>query len=201
MDIDEMDAYLEHYGVRGMKWGVKRAQSYSPGPAGRVLQRTAKKIGASDTPGVSKRTDREAKKDAQETARAQMYYGQGAGTRRKLINKSVEAKKTRDPKYAKAFDNHMSKQDMSTHASKARKERSSTDRKIKNKQRAGAVARKFTGEMGTQAAFTAAALAGAAYMSSPKARSFVKQSYKSAEAVVKQKRGAAALNKLFKNMA
>lgn len=195
-----MDSYLEHYGVPGMKWGVRRARNYSPGAPGRALNKVARKASQSSTPGVSRKTDREARKDAEEVARAKMYYGQGAGTRRKLINKSVEAKKSRDPKYAKAFDKHMSEQDFSTHASKARKERSSTDRKIRNKQRAGAVARRLTGERGTQAALVGMAVAGAAFMRSPKAQAFVKNSYKSAEAVYRQKRGAAALNKLFKSM-
>lgn len=173
-----MDSYLEHYGVKGMRWGVRKDA----------------------TPGVSRKTDKAAKKDAQEFARAKMYYGDGAGTRRKLINKSVEAKRSKDPQYAKAFDNHLSKQDYSIHATKAQKERTSTDRKTRNKQRVGAVARRVTGERGTQAALVGLALGGAAFMRSPKAQAFVKKSYKSAEAVYKQKRGAAALNKIFKNM-
>ncbi len=62
MIIDE-DIYLEHYGVRGMRWGVSNDRRG----------------------GVSRKTDKVARKDAQEFARAKMYYGTGAGTRRKLI--------------------------------------------------------------------------------------------------------------------
>jgi len=100
---------LAHYGVKGMRWGVRK----------------------DNAPGVSSRTNREARKDAQEFARAKMFYGEGAGTRRKLINKSVESKAKRDPAYKKAFDHHLEKQDMSTHASKARSERRRKDTKAK----------------------------------------------------------------------
>lgn len=145
---DDVEDFLAHYGVKGMKWGVRKDR-----PAG-----------------VSARTNREARKDAQEFARAKMFYGQGAGNRRKLIKATVEAKKKRDPSYAKAFDHHVERQDFSTHATKARKERKRTDRVDRTKKRAGYLARMTTGEMGTQAAFTAVAVGGAAYLNSPKGR-------------------------------
>lgn len=92
---------LAHYGVKGMKWGVRR----------------------SDPSGVSRKTNREARKDAEEFARAKMFYGEGAGTRRKLIKAKIEAKSKKDPNYKKAFDQHLSSQDMGKHAEKARGER------------------------------------------------------------------------------
>ena len=151
MDVDqEVDEFLAHYGVKGMKWGVRK-----------------------DRGGVSRKTDREARKDAQESARAKMFYGDGAGTRRKLINKSVEAKKARDSDYAKAFDRHISTQDLSKHASKAKSERKRTDRKDRTKKQAGFIARKLTGEMGTQAAFTAVVLGGAAFLATPQGRALL----------------------------
>jgi len=52
-----------------------------------------------------------------------MFYGEGAGTRSKLIKAKVEGKSKKDPSYKKAFDNHLGKQDMSKHAEKARGER------------------------------------------------------------------------------
>lgn len=70
---------------------------------------------------------KEARIDAQEFARAQMYYGEGAGIRRKLINNTVDAKVARDPVYGRAFDKELRKQDMADHASKARKERTRRD--------------------------------------------------------------------------
>lgn len=96
---------LTHYGVKGMKWGVRRDSS----------------------DGVSRRTDREAAKDAKEFARAKVFYGEGAGNRRKLIKATVEGKSKKDPSYKKAFDRHLAEQDTSKHASKARSERKRKD--------------------------------------------------------------------------
>lgn len=145
---ESIDDYLEHFGIKGQRWGVRR----------------------NNLPGVSNNINREARKDAKEFARAKMFYGEGAGTRRKLIKNMVEGKQKKDPSYGKAFEHHLANQDMSTHASKARKERGRTDKTQTAKRSAGMVARKFTGEMGTTAAFTAAALAGGAYLASPSGR-------------------------------
>jgi hypothetical protein len=92
---------LVHFGVKGMHWGVRH-----DGPAS-----------------VSRKTNSAAKSDAKEFARAKMFYGEGAGTRRKLIKAAVEAKSQKDPAYKRAFDHHLAKQDMSKHAEKARSER------------------------------------------------------------------------------
>lgn len=98
---ESFDDFLEHYGVKGMKWGVRRERP----------------------DGVSARTNREARKDATEFTKAKMFYGEGAGTRRKLIKATVEAKSKRDPSYKKAFDHHLNSTDMSKRASQARGER------------------------------------------------------------------------------
>lgn len=87
---------LTHYGVKGMKWGVRR----------------------------------KARKDAKEYARAKMFYGEGAGTRRKLIKNTVQ-ERSKDPTYKQYFDEALSKQDMAKHVSKARTERKVRD--VKNK--------------------------------------------------------------------
>lgn len=94
-------AELAHFGVMGMKWGVRKSH---PG-------------------GVSRHVDRSAKKDAKEFARAKAFYGEGAGTRRKLIKATVEGKSKNTPGYKEAFDRHLSNQDMSKHVSKAKGER------------------------------------------------------------------------------
>ena len=155
MDISvEEEDYLAHYGVMGMHWGIRKDRA----------------------PGASSKTDREARKDAKEHARAQMFYGEGAGTRRKLIKATVEAKAKKDPGYKSAFDHHLARQDMSTHAQKARSERSLTDKKRSVKRGAKYVARRVTGEMGNAAAVTALVLAGGAFLASPKGRSLVDDS-------------------------
>lgn len=69
----------------------------------------------------------EARKDAFEYARAQMYYGTGAGTRRKLIQASVDHKSMITPGYQKAFIDALAGQNMDDHAKKAQKERHRRD--------------------------------------------------------------------------
>lgn len=74
---------LMHYGVKGMKWGVRRR----------------------------------ARRDAKEFTQAKMYYGEGAGNRRKLIKATVKAR-SKDPFYKAVANTDMSKQ-----ASQARRQR------------------------------------------------------------------------------
>lgn len=71
--------------------------------------------------------EKEARRDAREYARAQMYYGEGAGIRRRLIENTVQAKIDRNPKYHQAFRVELDKQDMAEHATKARRERRRKD--------------------------------------------------------------------------
>jgi hypothetical protein len=52
-----------------------------------------------------------------------MFYGEGAGTRRKLIKATVEAKSKRDPAYKEAFDRHVGGTDFAKRAAQARGER------------------------------------------------------------------------------
>lgn len=177
-DIDiPMEDFLEHFGVKGMRWGVRKDAA----------------------PGVSSKTDRDARKDAQEFARAKMFYGQGAGNRRKLIKATVDAKSKKDPDYAKAFDHHVARQDMSKHAEKARGERKSTDRKETTKKRAGYLARRFTGEMGTQAAFTAATIAGGLYLSNPANRAKMGTRLSAARDYVVNERNRARVSSFLRN--
>ena len=135
-----VDDFLAHYGVKGMKWGVRKS--------------------ASDRPeGVSAKSNRDAKKDAREFARAKMFYGEGAGTRRKLIKATVDQKAKRDPSYKKAFDHHLESQDMGKHASKAKSERTRKDVTQKTAKTARGVHRQLTGGFGN-VSMVSAALAG-----------------------------------------
>lgn len=72
--------------------------------------------------------EREARRDAKEFARAQMFYGEGAGIRRKLISAKVESKAGRNEAYARAFHQELAHQDMAEHAAKASRERAFRDR-------------------------------------------------------------------------
>lgn len=133
---------LYHFGVKGMKRGVRRAE---------------------------RNTRKQARKDAQETARSKMYYGEGAGVRRRNIN-SVVKQRSKDPTYKKAFDEEYSKQDMGKARRDAERQRKTTDRVepvktgigrgVKKAVRAGTKAVTF-------AATTAAGVATSYYISHP----------------------------------
>lgn len=101
---DEVDDFLAHYGVPGMKWGKTKARP----------------------DGTSRRTERDAGKDAKEFARAKMYYGQGAGVRRRLIKGTVESK-SKDSSYKESFDRQLATQNMAKAAESARGKRKRTD--------------------------------------------------------------------------
>lgn len=112
---------LAHFGVKGQKWGVRKAMP----PAGLA--------------GVPNKTNKLAKKHAEEFTKAKAFFGEGAGTRRKLIKAQVEQLKKQDPMFAKAFDHHVAQTDHGQRAVEARKERKSVDRKTATKKTAKGV--------------------------------------------------------------
>lgn len=73
---------------------------------------------------------RKAKKDAKEYTKAKSFYGEGAGTRRKLIKQKVEYNSKNIPGYKEAFDHYVKNTDMSKRASQAVRERKVKD--VKN---------------------------------------------------------------------
>ena len=62
------------------------------------------------------------RRDAKEFTQAKMYYGEGAGNRRKLIKATVKAR-SKDPFYKSEFDKAVADTDMSKRASQARRQR------------------------------------------------------------------------------
>lgn len=92
--------YLAHFGVKGMKWGVRKdPERYSDHKLRRM-----------------------ARKDAKKYVDAKMYYGEGAGNRRKLL-KADRSNLMKNKVYKDAFDEAVNNADYAKSASKARRDR------------------------------------------------------------------------------
>lgn len=102
---------LYHFGIKGMRWGVRRYRN-KDGTLTDLGKRRA-----------DRKYDRLAKKDAKEYARAKMFYGEGAGNRRKLIKNTVEQRRKDNQHYGEAFDAYYSQQNMDKHVKAAKRER------------------------------------------------------------------------------
>lgn len=70
---------------------------------------------------------KQARQDAIEYARAEMYFGEGAGTRRKLIGNTVTYRAENNEEYDRAFRQAMAEQDWADHSKKAKAERRRRD--------------------------------------------------------------------------
>ena len=97
------DNELYHYGVLGMKWGHHESKS------------------------SSSHTIKLARKDAQRHADAKMFYGKGAGTKRKLLKAELDKKKRTIPGYKEEFDKALGNVDYSKSAKKAIRTRKTKD--------------------------------------------------------------------------
>jgi hypothetical protein len=122
---DELNAFLEHHGVKGMHWGVRR----------------------------------QAKKDANEFTKAKLAYGQGAGTRRKLINAKV-GERSANPDYKSAFDGFVAGQNLSKRATQAKVNNRTKTAVRSTTKTARGVHRSLSGGFGT-VSLASAVIAGA----------------------------------------
>ena len=107
-------AYLKHFGILGMKWGKRRYQNEDGSLTEAGKARYYKQI------------DRDARKDAKRYVNAKQYYGEGAGTRRKLL-KGELSKKMSNPDYKAAFDKHVANADIAAATRRAKAERGTRD--------------------------------------------------------------------------
>jgi hypothetical protein len=129
--------------------------------------------------GVSHKTYKTAGKDAAEHTKAKMFYGESAGTRRKLIKAKVEAR-SKDPSYKKAFDHHVANTDMGKRAEQARSQRGRKDA-VNYAAKTGRGVKRMV----APAAGTVAALGIASYVTNPTVRSAVNKTAKASYSKVK----------------
>lgn len=101
----------------------------------------------------------QAKSDAVEFSKAKLAYGEGAGTRRKLIKAKVESR-SKNPQYKEAFESHLAEQDLGKRARQAKTERHRKDVVKGTTKTARGVHRQLTGGFG-QVSLASAMLAGA----------------------------------------
>ena len=121
----EENNYLVHYGVKGQKKGRRRYQNED----GTLTEEGKHHYGYYDKPDGTKdwkRLEKDAKNDAKEYAKAQAFYGEGAGTRRKKI-KNLTSERMKDKDYEAAFNSFLSRQDMSKAQKSANRERKTRD--------------------------------------------------------------------------
>lgn len=80
---------------------------------------------------MSKKFEKMAQQDAHDWARAEMFFGDGAGVRRRHLEAQISEKMNDIPNYKEWFDFAYSRQNMAEHAIAAAKERQNIDRLAK----------------------------------------------------------------------
>ena len=102
---------------------------------------------------------KDAAKDAAEYAAAKMSYGEGAGTRRKLIESAVQYKADRIPGYYQAFESALANQDITKHIKNAKRSRKTKDIGAVTSRNVKAIARGDRSSMSTPVLVGVVALA------------------------------------------
>ncbi len=122
------DDELLHYGVSKADGAKRGSGRYPLGSGERPNQRRG--IGGVIDSAKSKmreqKTVRMAKKDAKRYADAKMFYGEGAGNRRKLLKAELN-KKMGIPGYKEVFDREVENADYAKSAKRAQRERKARD--------------------------------------------------------------------------
>ena len=119
---------LAHFGILGMKWGVRNDRTSS---------------------GYSRR---EVAKDAHKQALAKASYGEGAGIKRRHVKSELE-RKMKDPEYKKMFDEEFAKVNWSKVNRKAKVNRTGLDTKKQAVSTTKAIATFLTGTGSLAAAY------------------------------------------------
>ena len=82
---------LYHFGIKGQKWGIRRYQN----PDGTLTPAGKARYGTE--------TQKMAAKDAQRYSDSKASYGEGAGVRRRLLDKEINEKK-KNKEYAREYE-------------------------------------------------------------------------------------------------
>ena len=122
--MTQVEHELMHYGILGMKWGVRRAEN---------------------------QLRREAGRDAKQYAKAKMAYGEGAGVQRRHIKAELD-KKMKDPSYKKSFDDALEAINYAKATRQAKRWRKGQDAKKQVKRSSKALANALTGTSSLAAA-------------------------------------------------